>query len=130
MLTTFFAMVSALITIFGIILPTYHYATKGYKEAEQKGYNPMISLFLYTFVGYTVGLTITSLFLAMVEYTGFPVKYYNCKFFLGNPQACLQITNTNQQQVDDFQFPKDPLDTTNSSSTGTSQTTQTIQVQQ
>ncbi len=126
MITTFFAMTVSMVAIFGILLPTFHYATKGYKEAEQKGYNPMLSAFLYTFMGYIVGLTITSLFLSMVAYTGFPVKYYACKFFYGNPTACLSITNTNQKDVDDWKVPSDPLTPNNSSSnTGSTSNTNT-----
>lgn len=88
MIGFFVGMVSAIITFFTVYVATWHWTTKSWKDSEQKGINPFIPAMFGALVGYVIGFTITGSFLAIAEFSGFPVRYYNCYFFTGDKNYC------------------------------------------
>lgn len=88
MIGNFLGMVIATVTFFGLIIPIWHWMSKSWKDAEQKGTNPYVQSFYGLFFGYLIGLTITGSILSIASFIGAPVKYYNCYFFTADADFC------------------------------------------
>lgn len=83
MINTFLGTALAIITIFGLILPTWHWLSMGWKESERKGTNPYIGGLFGVFVGYMIGFAIVGSFMILVELLGFDGRMINCYNFSG-----------------------------------------------
>lgn len=88
MITLFFGMLTSVITIFGMLVPTYHYTKTHWDGAESKGHNPYISGFYGFMLGTLISNAIIGSFLIIAS-GFFPVRYLNCYFTTGgNVQLC------------------------------------------
>lgn len=88
-LELFVATSSAIVIVFGFFIGVLGSMIRGYREARQKGEEPLIHALYNGFIGFFTTAVIITLLFAFLEFVGFKVRYHVCSFF-ANSEYCSQ----------------------------------------
>lgn len=90
MINTFLGTSLAIITVFGLILPTWHWLSMSWKDSEQKGTNPYVGGMFGLFAGYMIGFAIVGSFFILTGLLGIDGRLFNCYNFSGGDKKICQ----------------------------------------
>lgn len=99
----FVGMLTAVVVFAVPVVAVFHYSSKFYHEADQKGNVPFLSGLMGALLGLFVSLAIVGVWLSVVSFAGFPARLYACFFSYGNISLCRQYYGENSEMARDFE---------------------------